>query len=195
MENQKPGRRGLVHVYTGEGKGKTTSSLGLALRSLGHGFKVYIIQFMKGGRYYGEVEAIENQLKGIEIAQFGQGCPHADLIRTGEMTCIGCGKCFVPFEGEKSLAVKALEFARKIINTGKYDLVILDEINVAMGQKQINVQDVLELIISKPTHVELVLTGRNVPSEIIAVADYVTEMRMIKHPFNKGVDSRLGIEY
>lgn len=195
MTNQDK-RVGLVHIYTGDGKGKTTSSLGLALRANGHGFKVYIIQFMKGGRYYGEIESIEEHLPNVEIAQFGQGCPYVEEIKEGTMVCSpSCRKCFLPFEGEKILTKKAFKFAKKIILSNEYDLVILDEINNSISKKLLPLKSILELIISKPEKLELVLTGRDVPSELIAVADYVTEMKMIKHPFTKKINARRGIEY
>lgn len=188
-------RPGMVHVYTGDGKGKTTSSLGLALRSVGHGNKVLIVQFMKGGRYYGEIEAIENILPNIEIAQFGQGCVNAEEIKTGEKECNFCRKCFIPYEEEKQQARKAFKFAKNKIETGGYDLLILDEINVALAGKQLPIRWVLELIVSKPEKLEIVLTGRDAPGEIIAAADYVSEIKMIKHPFNKGTKAKRGIEY
>jgi cob(I)alamin adenosyltransferase len=190
---------GLIHVYTGDGKGKTTAALGLALRALGHRYKVCIIQFMKGGRYYGELVSAEKHFpRNFEFAQFGQSCPYADKMRRGLIKCGRCRACFLTFEEETEQAEKALAYAEKAIKSGKYDLVILDEINVVLNKKQINIDDVLRLMMSKPKNVELILTGRRAPPAIIAAADYVTEMRKLKHPFdkkNRKALARRGIEY
>ena len=188
---------GLVHVYTGDGKGKTTAALGLAFRALGHGFSVLVVQFMKGGRYYGELANAEKRFKNkLQFAQFGQGCPHAAKLRGGKFRCGSCRACFMTFEEEKEQAAKALTYAEKNIKSGKFDIVILDEINVSLSKKQINEEDVLKLIMSKPKNMELILTGRDAPEDIKAVADYVTEMRKIKHPFDrKKMTGRRGVEY
>ena len=194
---------GYIHVYTGDGKGKTSVALGLALRSIGHGFKVCMIQFSKGGRYYGELRAAEKYLqhkrhKGrLDVAQFGQGCPHADKIASGKMKCGNCRSCFMPFEDEKEQAFKALAYSDKIIKSEAYNLVILDEINVAMNKKHLNVEDVLKLMLSKPKNTELILTGRGAPAQIMDAADYVTEMKKIKHPFDlkRKTFARRGVEY
>jgi len=187
---------GLIHVYTGAGKGKTTAALGLAFRALGHNYKVCIVQFMKGGRYYGELANAEKHFpRNFEFAQFGQGCPHADKLRRGEIKCGRCRSCFLSFEEEVEQARKALAYAEKVIKSGKYDLVVLDEVNVVLSKKQLDIDDVLRIMISKPKNVELVLTGRNAPPAIAATADYVTEMRKAKHPFDKKTPARRGIEY
>lgn len=171
--------RGLVQVYTGSGKGKTSAAFGLALRAIGRGLKVYIIQFIKGGFDYGELYIVD-KLPNLKLKAFGRG------------------KFIVEKPAEKEdieLAEEALALAEKVIRSGEYDIVVLDEINVALNLKLINLEKVLELIKNKPKHVELILTGRYVPSEIIEVADLVTEMKEIKHPFNKGYQARKGIEY
>jgi len=196
---KKPNELGLIHVYTGNGKGKTTSSLGLALRAIGHGYKVCMIQFMKGGRYFGELIAAEKILKNkLEIAQFGQACPYVEEIKNGKKKCGKCRACFLPFQEEVEQAEKALNYARKILKSKKYDVVILDEINVALSRNQLSTKDVLELMLSKPKETELILTGRGAPPEIIDAADYVTEMKEVKHPFNKKykkITGRRGVEY
>ncbi len=185
---------GLVHVITGDGKGKTTSSLGLALRALGHGFKVCFIQFMKGGYYFGELVALEKFKDQIETHQFGQSTTHADKIRSGELK--PSKAIFLPFEDEGGLYRKGFEFAKKKIKSGKFNLVILDEINVVLSMKFLDIKDVLELILSKPSHVELVLTGRNAPKELYDVADYVNEVVSHKHPYDtRKIVGRRGIEY
>jgi len=188
---------GLVHVYTGDGKGKTTAALGLAFRALGHNFSVLVVQFMKGGRYFGELANAEKRFKNkLQFAQFGQGCSFVAKIKGGKFRCGNCRACFMTFEEEKEQAAKALAYADKNIKSGKFDIVILDEINVVLSKKQIDEESVLKLIMSKPKNVELILTGRGAPADIVAVADYVTEMRKIKHPFDrKKITGRRGIEY
>ncbi len=170
---------GLVQVYTGGGKGKTSAAFGLALRAIGRGMKVYVIQFIKGGFDYGELYSIK-QLANLELKAFGRG----KFITEKP-----------PREDDIGFAREALKFAENIVASGEYDVVILDEINVALNLGLVNVNDVVELVKNKPKHVELVLTGRYAPSEIIEVADLVTEMKDIKHPFRKGIHPRRGIEY
>jgi len=170
--------KGLVQVYTGNGKGKTTAAFGLALRAVGRGLKVYVIQFIKGGFDYGELYVVDN-LQGLTLKAFGKG----KFI---------VGK---PEEADIVQAQEALKLAKEVVNSSKYDLVILDEVNVALGLGLIGLDEVLRLVREKPAHVELVLTGRNAPDEILQVADLVTEMREVKHPYSKGVPARKGIEY
>ena len=186
---------GLVHVITGNGKGKTTSALGTAMRAVGHGFRVYVIQFMKGGRFYGEVFTAEKLLnKKMKWAQFGQSSPQEIMIRKGEVKPEKA--IFLPFENESEKMQEAMNFAEKVIMSNKYDLVILDEINMALHMKHINKEDVLKMIMQKPKNVELILTGRSVPKEIMMAADYVNEVKSIKHPFDTSkILGRRGIEY
>ena len=188
---------GLIHVYTGDGKGKSTAALGLAMRAIGHGFRVSVIQFMKGGRFFGELLAAEKYMKRrIHFAQFGQSTPFEAEIRKGELKP---GKeIFSQPEDESAYMQKALAYADQLIKSKKYNLVILDEINVAVSMGYIKVGDVLKLMMSKPKKVELVLTGRNASPSIINAADYANEIKSIKHPFNKKsnkVFGRRGIEY
>ncbi|MCK4320342.1 cob(I)yrinic acid a,c-diamide adenosyltransferase [Candidatus Bathyarchaeota archaeon] len=172
--------KGLTQIYTGNGKGKTSAALGLALRAIGWGFKVHMIQFIKGGDFkYGELHIIK-QLPDFKTRAFGRG-----RYITEDP----------PLEEDVKRAEKALKFARKIVNSGEYDIVILDEINVALHLKLIKTDKVVELIKQKPKHVELILTGRYAPSEVIEVADLVTEMREIKHPYAQDIHGRKGIEY
>lgn len=195
----KPGKKelGLIHVYTGDGKGKTTVAMGLALRAAGHGFKTHVIQFMKGGRFTGELLASEKYFKNkIKFSQFGQSSPHEADIRKGFLK--PSKAIFNPFENEENQMQKALEFADKTIKSKKYDLVILDEINIAIDQCLISEEDVLKLMMSKPKNVELILTGRKVKQSIIDASDYANEIKPIKHPFDrkkKKIVGRLGIEY
>ena len=170
-------RLGLVHVYTGNGKGKTTAAFGLAVRMLGSGGKVIILQFMKAPKAYGEQVKIEEC--GAVIESFG-------LPRFVH------GK---PTEEDIEAAKKALQRAREVASSGEWDLVILDEICVALGFGMIGLEEVKEIIQGKAPHTELVLTGRYCPEEIFELADYVTEMREIKHPYQRGVLARRGVEY
>lgn len=171
--------QGLVQVYTGDGKGKTSAAFGLALRAIGRGLKVYVVQFIKGGFDYGELYMVD-KLPNFKLKAFGRGR-------------------FVmeepPSKEDVKLSEEALALAEEVVKSGEYDVVILDEINVALNLKLINLDDVLELIKNKPKHVELILTGRYARKEIIEAADLVTEMKKIKHPFNKGYEARKGIEY
>jgi cob(I)alamin adenosyltransferase len=168
--------RGYIHIYTGSGKGKTTAALGLGLRAAGAGLKVYMIQFMKGRRY-SEIDAVEN-LPNFTISQFGR-----DEFVSKEK----------PEQIDINLAQQGLERAREVIKG--YDLVILDEINVAVDYNLISLEDVLRLLKEKPEGVELVLTGRYASPELVKQADLVTEMLEIKHPYEEGVLARKGIDY
>lgn len=169
---------GLVHVYTGDGKGKTTASLGLAFRAAGRGLEVLMIQFLKPPEEYGEHIACE-RFDNFTILPLGLDHMIAD----------------VPREEDISIAKMTLERAKEEIYSEKYDLVILDEANVAMSWNLISPKDVIEMLEGRPAHTEIVLTGRRAPQEIIDYADLVTEMKLIKHPFDKGIRARKGIEY
>ncbi|MCK4439343.1 cob(I)yrinic acid a,c-diamide adenosyltransferase, partial [Candidatus Bathyarchaeota archaeon] len=162
--------KGLVQVYTGNGKGKTSAAFGLALRAIGRGLKVYVIQFIKGGFDYGELYIVD-KLPNIKLKAFGRGRFVTEKP---------------PGKKDVELAQEALALAEEVVKSGEYDIVILDEVNVALNLKLISLEEVLESIKNKPKHVELVLTGRYAPSEIIQIADLVTEMQEIKHPYKKG---------
>jgi len=171
--------QGLVHVYTGNGKGKTSAAFGLALRAIGRGLKVYVVQFIKGGFDYGELYVVD-RLPNLKLKAFGRG----EFVTENP-----------PGKEDVELAQEALALAEQVVKSGEYDIVILDEINVALNLKLIHLDEVLELLKNKPKHVELILTGRYAPKEIIEAADLVTEMKEVKHPFNKGYKAREGIEY
>ncbi len=170
---------GLVELFTGNGKGKTSAALGVAIRALGHGLRVHIVYFMKGDYPYGEQKTL-SQLPGISFARFGQ----KEFVDPANVK-----------PEEKEQAKQALEEARRAVLGGEYDLVVLDEVNVAAAWKLVDVEDVIELIKQKPEKVELVLTGRYADEKLIALADLVTEMKEIKHPYRKGISARKGIEY
>lgn len=172
--------QGMIQVYTGNGKGKTTAALGLACRAVGHGYKVFIIQFMKGNIDYGELETAKKLAPYLTIRQMGR-------------------ECFVnrenPDPEDIKLAHEALALAKKVIVGGDYDIVVLDEVNVAMDFGLIQKEEVIKLMTGeRPAHVELILTGRYAPKEIIERADLVTEMAEVKHYYHRGVQSREGIE-
>jgi cob(I)alamin adenosyltransferase len=172
-------KKGLIQVYTGNGKGKTSAAFGLALRAVGRGLKVYVVQFIKGGFDYGELHVVE-QLPNFRIKAFGRGRFVAEMP---------------PKDEDFKLAKEAFKLAQDIVNSGEYDIVILDEINIALSLRLIGVEEVTSLIRNKPTHVELILTGRDAPPEIVTIADLVTEMKEIKHPYSQGEPPRKGIEY
>jgi len=169
-------KRGLVQVYAGNGKGKTTAAWGQAIRASGQGLRVGIIQFFKGK---GSGEAKMARKLKLDVYSF---CP------------------VHPFFGGKREKLKkecreGLAFAKRLVMSKKYDMIILDEINIAMRDRLIEVNDVLSLIKEKPKEVELILTGRGAPKKIMEAADLVTEMREIKHPYQKEIKGRRGIEY
>jgi cob(I)alamin adenosyltransferase len=172
-------KKGLVQVYTGNGKGKTTAALGLALRAIGHGLKVLVIQFMKGDTQYGELEAAK------------QLAPYLTIKRAGRETFVSKSD---PDPKDIQLAQEGLGLAKKAIRNKEYNIVILDEINLAVDYGLIPLTEILHLIDSKPEETELILTGRNVKREILEKADLVTEMVERKHYFDKGVPAREGIE-
>ena len=172
-------QKGLIQVYTGNGKGKTTASLGLAVRAAGHGMKIRIIQFMKGRTNYGELESLK-RFPEISTFQFGT----LDFVTKGEERKID-------FEE----AEKALKLAKDSLKED-LDLLILDEVNVALYFGLLKIEEVLDIIDNKPDNMELIMTGRNVPAEIIERADLVTKMEEIKHYYNTmNQEARIGIEH
>jgi len=171
--------RGLVEVYTGDGKGKTTAAVGLGLRAAGHGFRVAMIQFMKGDPEYGELKALA-------------AIPNFTWRQCGLPTFV---KWREPGPEDLRLAAEGLAEASKLLAAGDHDVVILDEILCAVDYGLFGAGRVLALIDMKPPHVELVLTGRGAPAEVIARADLVSEVREVRHPFTGGVAARRGIEH
>ncbi len=193
---------GLIQVYTGDGKGKTTASLGLAFRALGRNFPIYMIQFLKSGET-GELRTIQRYLPNIRVVQYGVEALNDEQSRMWEFgKDIELEKIdkkgrfrFLPDEEEKEACRRAFEHAKKIINSNDYGIVILDEINCALSKGLIDTKEVIEFLKNKPKEVEVVLTGRGAPKELIELADLVTEMKRIKHPYDKGIYAREGIEY
>ncbi|MFQ6010708.1 MAG: cob(I)yrinic acid a,c-diamide adenosyltransferase [Nitrososphaerales archaeon] len=174
--------KGLVIVYTGNGKGKTTASLGLAVRAIGYDLKVLMLQFIKGSWFYGELEGAKRLSPNFSIISLGKG--FVGIIDDNK-----------PLSQHQQAARAALKEARDRMLSGKYDILILDEINYAASMKLISVRQVLELIKAKPTKVTLVLTGNKVDQKVIEAADLVTEMKSIKHPFEKGMSARKGVDF
>jgi len=171
-------RLGMVHVYTGDGKGKTTAALGLGLRAVGHGYRVVVVQFMKGDLVYGEQKAAR-RIKGFEIRQFGRR-EFVDRDR--------------PARVDVEWARKGMEYARRVLTDGKHDVVILDELNVALDWKLVTLGEVLALIKAKSPRTELVITGRYAHPQVMELADYVTEMREVSHPFQRGFLCARGVD-
>lgn len=171
-------KKGYVQVYTGDGKGKTTAALGLALRAAGHGMRTYIGQFMKG-QFYGELEAL-------------RGHPYITVEQYGDPNCWVRRDAVTP--KQIAQAQRGLERAREAMLSGQYDIVVLDEVNVAIWFGLLTVEEVLALLDERPEGVEVVLTGRRAPQELIDRADLVTEMREVKHYYTQGVMARDGIE-
>jgi len=171
--------RGLVQIFTGDGKGKTSAALGAMLRALGQGLRVYIVFFMKGDYPYGE-SRIMSQLPNVEMARFG--------------LATFCDPNNVKPK-EKEQARLALAAAREATLSGKYDLVVLDEVNVAVAWKLVDLDEVIRLIKDKPANVGLILTGRSADIKLVQLADLVTEMLKIKHPYDEGVVAQKGFEY
>lgn len=177
-------KNGLVLVHTGEGKGKTTAAIGLAVRAWGDGFRILILQFIKGSWKYGELAALKAlaEIDGrIEIRPSGIGFTRKATAE--EMTT------------HRKKAQAALQEAASEMTSGQWDMIVLDEINYALKFGLLEEQEVLELLSQKPTDLHLVLTGRDALPAVIDRADLVTEMRLIKHPFQKGIRAQKGIEF
>ena len=174
--------QGLTIVYTGKGKGKTTAALGIALRASGYEKKICMIQFIKGSWHYGEMESSKKLGSNFEMIAVGKGF-------------VGIIDDKSPKEEHEQIAKEALKISEKKILSGDYDIVILDEINYAVNLGLITINDVTELIKSKPADLDLILTGNYAKDEILKLADLVTEMREIKHPFQKGIKAKKGIDF
>jgi len=173
-------KNGLIQVYTGNGKGKTTAALGLALRAVGHGLKVLVVQFMKGNIEYGELESAKKLSPYLTIKRIGR---EIFVSKTN------------PDPIDKKLAEEGFLLGKEAVESKQYDIVILDEINLAVDYGLISLLDLLQLIDSKLEQVELILTGRNAKPEVIERADLVTEMVERKHYYEKGTPARKGIEF
>ena len=176
---QKRLKQGLIQVYTGDGKGKTTCALGLALRAVGQGFRVFMVQFLKTDDT-GEVQAARRLAPDFTMESFGTP---------------GFPRLSEPDPETLAAARQAFARARQVILAGEHDLVILDEVNLSLAANLVPLAEMLEVLRRRPPHVEVVLTGRNAPPELVDLADLVTEMRPVKHYFEAGVKARRGIEW
>jgi cob(I)alamin adenosyltransferase len=185
MNSEATARRGLILINTGPGKGKTTAALGTALRAVGCGMKVLVLQFIKGSWHYGELDAVEalggNFVGNFVIRQMGRG-----FVKTGGAE---------PAPEDVRLVEEAWAEARAAIYSGEWDMVVLDEINYAISYKMLDAVVVAEALRSKPEMVHVILTGRNAHPLLVELADTVTEMREVKHAYQKGILAQRGIEY
>jgi cob(I)alamin adenosyltransferase len=174
---KKTDKKGYIHIYTGDGKGKTTAAIGLAIRAAGYGMKTYIGQFMKG-QHYGELTALRDHPR-ITIEQYGDiECVHREEITQKHI----------------DQAQQGLKQARKAMHSLEYDIIILDEINVAVWFGLISAEEVIEFLNERPKNVEFILTGRRAPEAFLEMADLVSDIKEIKHYYNQGVKARTGIE-
>ncbi len=173
------GLKGLTMVYTGNGKGKTTAALGLALRAMGNGKKVFMLQFMKGSKEYGEVRMTPS-------------LPLLTLVQSGLESFVSKDD---PSAEDLRLARQGLDLAKDAIDSGNYDLIILDEINIALDYSLFPLEEALNLIKNKPNHLDLVLTGRYAPPQILEMADLISDVQEIRHHYAAGIQARAGIEF
>ncbi|MCF7934843.1 MAG: cob(I)yrinic acid a,c-diamide adenosyltransferase [Synergistales bacterium] len=171
--------QGIVHVYTGNGKGKTTAALGMVLRTAGHGGSSAVIQFCKGWEHYGEIKTVSS-------------LPQVTFLQTGTPDFVDPRQPY-PIDFEE--AQRGLQSARSILNDGEIDLLVLDEINIAIAFGLLAWNDVKQLLQNRPPYIEVVMTGRNAPEAVISFADLVTEFREIRHPFQQGFQPQRGREY
>ncbi len=179
MTTETAAPQGLTLIFTGDGKGKTTSALGLAFRALGHDYPVSIIQFIKGSWKYGELESAKRFSELLDFHVMGKGFTwQSDNL-----------------EEDIKIAQEAWEFAKKTILAGQHKLVILDELTYLISYNMVEESEILEVIAQKPKGMHLVITGRNVSEGLIKQADLVTEMKEIKHPYKKGIKAQKGIEF
>ena len=182
MEKESSSNDGIVIVYTGNGKGKTTASLGVALRAIGHGLRVCMVQFIKGEWHYGELNSIKKLEPDFELIVAGKGF-------------IGIIDDDHAFEEHVRAARTALDIVEQKISLDTFDIVILDEINYAVQLGLLQLADVLKILQNRPKHLSLILTGNHAREEIIMLADLVTEMKEIKHPYKKGIKAKRGIDF
>ena len=182
MEKESSSNDGIVIVYTGNGKGKTTASLGVALRAVGHGLRVCMVQFIKGEWHYGELNSIKKLEPDFELIVAGKGF-------------IGIIDDDHAFEEHVRAAKTALDIVEQKISLDSFDIIILDEINYALHLGVLHLADVTKILQNRPKHLSLILTGNHACEEIITLADLVTEMKEIKHPYKKGIKAKRGIDF
>lgn len=170
--------KGRIHLYTGNGKGKTSAAFGLSLRAAGAGKKIFFAQFVKG-KIYSEIKAVEKFLPAITVKQYGLKCFIVDIPKAEDIEA----------------AQKGLQEVEAVMASGKYDIIVLDEITIALFYKLVPLEELLRILKNRPENTELILTGRYAPRELIAFSDLVTEMQEVKHYYHEGVKAREGIEF
>jgi len=181
-QEAKQEQKGLLVVYTGNGKGKTTAAMGMTVRAVGYDWQVCVVQFIKGSWKYGELDGIKRLAPNVELNVMGEGF-------------VGIIDDTKSIEEHRRAAKRAYDLALEKIQSGKYQLVILDELNVALNLKLISHEELEELVVGKPESLHLVITGRNASQWLIDRADLVTEMTEIKHPFQKGILAQQGVDF
>jgi cob(I)alamin adenosyltransferase len=199
VQPEKSRKLGCIHVLTGEGKGKTTCALGMAMRAAGGGFKVMMIQFLKTSNRYGELKAAERLSPDFEIVQMGPECVRLVNEPSADAECTGCMQCHVDPNNlrvtDLDAARRGLELAERCLTEKQYDLVILDELTYAVTFGLVPLEEVESLLRRKLPDIEVVITGRDAHPLLLDIADYITEMREVKHPLQRGEQARKGIEY
>lgn len=171
--------KGLLMIFTGNGKGKTTAAIGLSVRAAGHGMRTCFIQFIKGSWHYGEMDALKRLSDLIDLEVMGRGF----TWKSDDL------------EKDKKEAKNAWEHAKKVILSCDYDIVVLDEFTYAINYSMVDLEDVVETFKKRPQRLHVVVTGRDAPDELIQIADLVTEMKEVKHPFKAGIKAQKGIEF
>lgn len=186
--------RGLIEVFYGDGRGKTSAAIGTATRAAGHGLKVALVQFLKGGEFTGEVAPLKSL--GVEVHQLGPGGPSHSFdrqVNEGKRRVIS--KYFNYHESDVERSAEGLKLAARMISSGEYDLVVLDEVNTALKFKHLKTDDLVRALKRKHKRTEVILTGFKPPQRVLKMADLITEMKSVKHPYNKGILARWGIDY
>ena len=185
-----------ITVVTGNGKGKTTSAMGRAVLAAAAGERVLVVQFLKGTGYTGELTAAPHWQGRLKIRQFGGGCPHSAEIGQGLGLCRRCGTCFRENRRpENDFAGQAFRCAQQAAESGQWDMLVLDEISHSLNKGLLNAAQVVEWLEQTASHLRLVLTGRNMPAAVLALAEEATECVAVKHPMSRGILGRWGVEY
>lgn len=185
-----------ITAITGHGKGKTTSGMGRAVLAAWSGERVLVVQFLKGTGYTGELRASRHWEGRLEIRQFGAGCSNSLEIGAGRMVCTRCGTCFRENKNpENRFAAKAFEYSQQAVSSGQWDLLVLDEISHPLNRGLLETARIVDWIMAERMKLRFVLTGRNMPAELLAIADEATECGMLKHPISRGIMGRRGVEY
>jgi cob(I)alamin adenosyltransferase len=182
MNKSREDRRGLLIIFTGDGKGKTTAALGMAVRAMGYGYRTFMVQFIKGTWNYGELMQEDRFGDLLEVKSIGLGY-------------VGIMGDTLPREKHAEAVKKGLELTREAMKSGNYDIIIMDEINIALQQEILELEELKKIINEKPPYLHLVMTGRGAPEDLIDMADLVTEMKKVKHPFDKGILAQKGVEF